>query len=76
LPYDVYSPETVTTGAEKPPILLLDDQERLMEISEKSEIIRSIAGLQRGKYYLYYPEELARQFADKLPEAARNQLHL
>lgn len=76
LPYDVYKPETKQGGTDKPPILLLDDQERLTEISEKSEIIRSIAGVQRGKYYIYYPEERVRSLADRLPSVIRERLHL
>jgi HD superfamily phosphohydrolase len=66
LPYDVYKPDTKQGGADKPPILLLDDKERLTEISEKSEIIRSIAGVQRGKYHVYYPEDLVRPYAERL----------
>ncbi|GGG24504.1 HD domain-containing protein [Paenibacillus abyssi] len=56
LPYDVYRPGKIGSE-EKPPILLLCDQDQLVEISEKSDIIRSITGLHLGKYHLYYPEE-------------------
>lgn len=76
LPYDVYKPETNEGGTDKPPILLLDDQERLTEISVKSEIIRSIAGLQRGKYHIYYPEEIVRSRADRLHPVTRERLYI
>lgn len=55
LSYDVYRPGEQD---EKLPILLLDGQERLTEISRKSEIVRSISGIHMGKYHLYYPPEL------------------
>lgn len=51
--YDVYR-----TGEsnEKAPILLLADHDEVVEISERSEIIRSISGPHQGVNYLYYPE--------------------
>jgi len=55
LSYDVYRPGE---HDEKLPILLLDQKERLTEISRKSEIVRSISGIHMGKYHLYFPEEL------------------
>jgi HD superfamily phosphohydrolase len=73
-PYDVYKPGTLPGGKEKPPILLLDDQEHLTEISMKSDIIQSIAGLQRGKYYIYYPEENVLPHAHKLSPDTRKKL--
>ncbi|MBW5449060.1 HD domain-containing protein [Cohnella sp. CFH 77786] len=76
LPYDVYKPETKQGGEDKPPILLLDDKGGLTEISAKSEIIRSIAGLQRGKYHVYYPEDRVREQARKLSPLTRERLYL
>jgi HD superfamily phosphohydrolase len=76
LPYDVYKPGTKQGGSEKPPILLLDDKERLTEISAKSDIIRSIAGLQTGKYHVYYPEDLLRPLANRLSPEIREVLYL
>jgi hypothetical protein len=76
LPYDVYKPGSKHGGAEKPPILLLDDRGGLTEISERSEIIRSIAGPQRGKYHIYYPEELVRAQAARLSMSVRKRLHI
>lgn len=76
LPYDVYKPGTRQGEADKPPILLLDDQGRLTEISAKSEIIRSIAGVQRGKYHIYYPEERVKPFAHLLSPSTRERMHL
>jgi HD superfamily phosphohydrolase len=55
LAYDVYRPGQTD---EKLPILLLDNQDRLTEISRKSDIVRSISSLHMGKHHIYYPEEL------------------
>lgn len=57
-PYDVYHPDgTNGKKKEKTPILLLDDQEQISEISVKSDIVRSITGLRQGQHHLYYPIE-------------------
>lgn len=64
LPYDVFRPDG--EGREKQ-ILLLDRQERLREISEVSDIVRSISGLQRGKIHLYFPDNKVRSIIDRLP---------
>ncbi|QYR21685.1 HD domain-containing protein [Paenibacillus sp. sptzw28] len=67
MPYDVYRPGLSSNDKEeKPPILLLGQDERLSEISERSDIIRSITGLHQGKYHLYYPEERLLESAGKL----------
>jgi HD superfamily phosphohydrolase len=55
LSYDVYRPGE---SDEKQPILLLDGKEKLTEISHKSDIVRSISGIHRGKHHVYYPDEL------------------
>jgi HD superfamily phosphohydrolase len=55
LSYDVYRPGD---HDEKLPILLLDNKDKLTEISLKSDIVRSISGIHMGKYHLYFPEEL------------------
>ncbi|MCR8645881.1 HD domain-containing protein [Paenibacillus sp. N1-5-1-14] len=54
LSYDIYRPGQT----EKLPILLLNEVNGLTEISEKSEIVRSISGLHMGKCHIYYPEEM------------------
>ena len=54
LPYDIFRPGDDSNQKQ---ILLLDRKERLREISELSDIVRSISGLQRGKCHLYYPDE-------------------
>lgn len=64
LPYDVFRPDG--EGREKQ-ILLLDRQERLREISEVSDIVRSISGLQRGKIHLYFPDNKVCSIIDRLP---------
>ncbi|QAY67473.1 HD domain-containing protein [Paenibacillus protaetiae] len=57
-PYDVYRPDAKKgEKEEKTPILLLDNEDRISEISQKSDIVRSITGLHQGEYRLYYPEE-------------------
>ncbi|WP_256762251.1 HD domain-containing protein [Cohnella sp. WQ 127256] len=75
-PYDVYKLGALPDGKEKPPILLLGEQEELTEISVKSDIIRSIAGLHRGKYYFYYPEERVLPHAEKLSSETRRMLSI
>jgi HD superfamily phosphohydrolase len=54
LSYDVYRPGN-TPG--KIPILLLVDNGDLIEISEISDIVRSISGTQVGKHHIYFPGE-------------------
>lgn len=76
LPYDVYKPGTGTGGKDKPPILLLDEKDGIAEISGRSEIIRSIAGLHQGKYYIYYPEEELLKRASVLRPETRELFHL
>ncbi|MFC4600543.1 HD domain-containing protein [Cohnella hongkongensis] len=75
-PYDVYKPGALPDGKEKPPILLLDKRERLTEISVQSDIIRSIAGLHRGNYYIYYPEERVLPHAHLLSPETRARLSI
>ncbi|WP_110930536.1 HD domain-containing protein [Paenibacillus bouchesdurhonensis] len=64
LPYDVSRPDEELQGKQ---ILLLDKQERLVEISEVSDIVRSISGMQRGKFYLYFPDNKLRAVWHRLP---------
>ncbi|GIO39714.1 hypothetical protein J41TS12_45750 [Paenibacillus antibioticophila] len=66
LPYDVFRPDSESTEKQ---ILLLDKHERLVEISEISDIVRSISGLHRGKYHLYFPYEKVMAVLDRLPES-------
>ncbi|RUT27709.1 HD domain-containing protein [Paenibacillus zeisoli] len=65
LPYDVFRPED---DSKKKQILLLDRQDRLREISEVSDIVRSISGIHRGKYHMYYPEDKLRAVVHMLPK--------
>lgn len=71
--YDVYRPGEQD---EKLPILLLDAQDKLTEISLKSEIVRSISGIQNGKYHLYYPQELVLKHYRSLDAEIRKLLGL
>lgn len=59
-PYDVYR-----TGEEPSQhhILLLDRNQQLVELSKRSEIVRSISGLRQGKHMVYYPMDKVRQKA-------------
>jgi len=70
-PYDVYLPGKAD---EKLPIYLLDARDELTEISQESEIVRSISGLHRGDSKLYYPAELLA--AVKFPSHIRRILQL
>ena len=65
LPYDVFRPDE---GFRQKQILLLDRQERVREISEVSDIVRSISGLHRGKTHLYYPDNKLCAVMDRLPQ--------
>ena len=53
IPYDVFRPDESTDKQ----ILLLDRQDNLRELSEVSDIVRSISGIHRGKHHLYYPQK-------------------
>ncbi|TVX95776.1 HD domain-containing protein [Cohnella terricola] len=75
-PYDVYKTGALPDGRDKPPILILDEREQLTEISMKSDIIRSIAGLQRGKYYMYYPADRVFPYAGQLSPETRKKLSI
>ncbi|WP_379137099.1 HD domain-containing protein [Paenibacillus sp. sgz500958] len=64
LPYDVFRPGE---GFDKKQILLLDREDRLREISEVSDIVRSISGIHRGRYHLYFPADQLEKVRDQLP---------
>lgn len=66
LPYDVFRPDNESTDKQ---ILLLDKHDRVVEISEVSDIVRSISGLHRGKNHLYFPQEKVAAVLDELPES-------
>lgn len=69
LPYDVYRPGQKATNQQ---IMLLNGEEKLIEISVASDIVRSISGIQQGKHYLYYPKDKVVQAkAGLLPEYCR-----
>ncbi|AHV94967.1 HD domain-containing protein [Paenibacillus sabinae] len=68
LPYDVFRPGEGFHGKQ---ILLLDRQERLREISEVSDIVRSISGIHRGRYHLYYPQDKLERALPMLPDSIK-----
>lgn len=61
LPYDVYG-ESETDDCKK--IMLIDDQERLMNISDASEILQSISGIHKGVTRIYFPKKGGRPHVD------------
>ncbi|WP_339275462.1 HD domain-containing protein [Paenibacillus sp. FSL W8-0426] len=67
LPYDVFRPDESTEKQ----ILLLDRQDKLHELSEVSDIVRSISGIQRGKHHLYYPQDKVDAVLHHLPAHIR-----
>jgi len=70
LPYHVYNPGG-DSGPGAQPILLLGERDELTDIAERSEIVRSIAGLHRGRHHLYYPEDLLLKHQGRLPADIR-----
>ena len=66
LPYDVFRPGEAFDDKQ---IVLLDRQDRLREISEVSDIVRSISGIHRGRYHLYFPQDKLRAVIEKLPRS-------
>ncbi len=68
LPYDVFRPGDPKKEKQ---ILLLDRQNKVQEISEVSDIVRSISGIHRGRYHLYFPQEKLERVKHKLsPQVA------
>ncbi|MEK3784763.1 HD domain-containing protein [Paenibacillus sp. FSL K6-1230] len=63
LPYDVFR----KNGSTENQILLLGSKDTVREISEVSDIVRSISGIHRGKYHLYYPHMKLEAVKDQLP---------
>lgn len=78
MPYHVYRPGTANFAGheDKPPILLLSGEDRLSEISTRSDIVRSITGIHQGKYHLYYPEEPLLESAHRLSANIRERFAL
>lgn len=66
-PYDVFRPDQSTDKQ----ILLLDRQDKLHELSEVSDIVRSISGLHLGKHHLYYPQNKVDAILHELPSHIR-----
>jgi hypothetical protein len=70
LPYHVYRPGG-ESGPGAQPILLLGEHGELTDIADRSEIVRSLAGIHRGRHHLYYPEDLLLKHRDRLPADIR-----
>lgn len=66
LPYDVFRPGAAFDNNQ---ILLLDRNEQLREISEVSDIVRSISGIHRGRYHLYFPQDKLKKALTRLPSS-------
>jgi len=73
LPYDVYRPGEMTSKA---PIMLLQGNGQTTEISHRSEVVRSISGVHKGSYQLYYPREWMAEHIDRMPQDIRVLLRL
>lgn len=54
LPYDVYSP---LDQQGKQPIYIIDERDELIEISTRSDVVRSISSRRAGTPLLYYPAD-------------------
>ncbi|CAH8704282.1 HD domain-containing protein [Paenibacillus thiaminolyticus] len=67
-PYDVYRVGDEPTQQH---ILLLDPYGRVMELSKKSDIVRSISGIRRGKHYIYFPKDKLEAVQYALPADVR-----
>lgn len=65
LPYDEFHSGSPESDKQ---ILLLDKHDRVREISEVSDIVRSISGIHRGRYRLYFPEEKVGPVLNTLPK--------
>ncbi|KTD88728.1 HD domain-containing protein [Paenibacillus etheri] len=66
LPYDVFRPGEAFDNKQ---ILLLDRHDQLREISEVSDIVRSISGIHRGRHHLYFPQDKLREALTRLPSS-------
>lgn len=66
LPYDVFRPGE---GFDSKQILLLDRHDNLREISEVSDIVRSISGIHRGRYHLYFPHDKMMNALSRMPSS-------
>lgn len=64
LPYDVFRPGEAFDNNQ---ILLLDRHDHLREISEVSDIVRSISGIHRGRHHLYFPQDKLKNALTRLP---------
>ncbi|PYI50205.1 HD domain-containing protein [Paenibacillus flagellatus] len=71
LPYDVYRPGD---EEESLPIWLLNERDELVEISRRSDIIRSISGIHMGKHHVYFPAEPIEEKAGLLSPGVRRML--
>ncbi|EFR30710.1 HD domain-containing protein [Eremococcus coleocola] len=56
LPYDYFQP--YKTNSQKSPIELITKNNQVVELSQVSAIVKSLAGRERGDYRLYFPREV------------------
>jgi hypothetical protein len=73
MPYDVYRPGIPEDSL---PIWLLDERDECVEISRKSDIVRTISGIHTGKRHIYFPAERVRGAAARLTPDIRRLLGL
>ncbi len=72
-PYDIYRPGETE---DKLPILLLSEKDKLIEFSQRSDIVRSISTMRQGTHYLYLPLEVLKQHEHQLSVELRTFLGL
>ncbi|WP_127588651.1 HD domain-containing protein [Paenibacillus koleovorans] len=75
VPYDVYRAAR-EEGDSSLPIMLLEGKDNLVEISRKSDIVRSISAIHLGERRIYYPEDRLRLEAFRMPADWRIRLGL
>ncbi|MCY9517278.1 HD domain-containing protein [Paenibacillus apiarius] len=67
-PYDVYRSGEEPTQQH---ILLWDGHEQVMELSKKSDIVRSISGIRRGNHYIYFPMDKLKAVEHRLTDEVK-----
>ncbi|MCE5172428.1 HD domain-containing protein [Paenibacillus profundus] len=67
-PYDVYRSGDEPTQQH---ILLWDGHDQVMELSKKSDIVRSISGIRRGNHYIYFPMDKLQAVEHRLTDEVK-----
>ncbi|EPY11121.1 MULTISPECIES: HD domain-containing protein [Paenibacillus] len=67
-PYDVYRKGDARSQQH---IMLWGRDQQIVELSKKSDIVRSISGIRRGKHYIYFPMDKLLEVSNHLTEDTR-----